>query len=63
MGWRTIRDEDLDRHWMAIERGDIGGIAALHGLLYECPQCGRRMWKKEGAKEYKVFSSEPSSSD
>jgi hypothetical protein len=53
----------MDRHWTAIERGDIGGIAALHGLLYECPQCGRRMWKKEGAKEYKVFSSEPSSSD
>ena len=57
-GWRTIRDVDLDRHLAAFETGDVGGIVATIGLLYECPQCGRLMWKKPGETEFLIYARE-----
>jgi hypothetical protein len=57
--WRTVRDVDTERHWAAIEDGDVSAIVATIGLLYECPQCGRLMWKKPGDAKFLIYAREP----
>lgn len=51
----------------ALEKGGVPYSVATHqefevivaesvGLLYECPSCGRIMWKKPLAKEFVVYA-------
>jgi hypothetical protein len=47
-GWRTYLDVDSEK--------DCG--ARAEGLLYECPQCGRLMWRKPGNDQYETFTPE-----
>jgi hypothetical protein len=56
--WRTVRDVDTERHWAAVENGDMRAIVATMGLLYECPQCGRLMWKKPGETAFVIYGRE-----
>jgi hypothetical protein len=34
-------------------------VADLTGLLYECPQCGRLLWKPPGADDFRCYAPEP----
>ncbi|MDQ3951122.1 MAG: hypothetical protein M3282_12380 [Gemmatimonadota bacterium] len=34
-------------------------VADLTGLLYECPRCGRLLWKPPGAADFRCYSPEP----
>ncbi len=43
-------------HPHADEYDEMTGIVAGEpGLLYECRECGRLMWRKPGDEEYRVF--------
>src|SRR4051795_9762675 len=44
-GWVTTRDVDMEEPEDRRPRG----------LLYECPQCGRIMWRKPGSDRYDIF--------
>jgi hypothetical protein len=44
-GWVTFPDVDMEQPEDRRRRG----------LLYECPQCGRIMWKKPGSDRYDIF--------
>jgi DNA-directed RNA polymerase subunit RPC12/RpoP len=44
-GWVTIPDADMDGPEDRKRRGS----------LYECPQCGRIMWRKPGSGGYDIF--------
>jgi len=57
-GWRTTRDEDFDRHWAAIENGNVNEIVATMGLLFEGPECRRLMWKKPGEMQFLIYARE-----
>lgn len=34
-------------------------VADLTGLLYECPRCGRLLWKPPGADDFRCYTPEP----
>jgi hypothetical protein len=34
-------------------------VAELTGLLYECPRCGRVLWKPPGAGDFRCYAPEP----
>lgn len=38
-------------------------VAESIGLLYECPRCGRIMWKKPLAKEFVVYTIDSNADD
>jgi hypothetical protein len=40
-----------------------GTIVAKWGRIYDCPQCGRIMWQKEGSKEFVAYSPIKNSSE
>ncbi len=59
-GWTTVRDRDyedlIDTEIAARDDQDAEGrVTRYHGLLYECPECGRIMWEKPGEDRFKVF--------
>jgi hypothetical protein len=56
MGWQTIRDMDIEKYVTANFKPTVE--VGLAGLLYECHQCGRLMWKKPGATNFKVYKPE-----
>ena len=74
-GWVTVRDREYEElialHCEAERRQQsgeavsrpreklFGEIVARRGRLYECPTCGRLMWKRPGGSTYAVFASEP----
>jgi hypothetical protein len=37
-------------------------IDELTGTLYECPSCGRLLWRRPGAEEYRSYAPEPPAS-
>jgi hypothetical protein len=54
---RLARAEPDSKAWddlIAADREVIG----LHGLLYECPACGRILWQKPGEAAFRIFSLE-----
>ncbi len=36
-------------------------VVELHGLLYECPNCGRVMWQQPGTKKFRIYTPEKNS--
>jgi hypothetical protein len=34
-------------------------VGDLTGLLYECPRCGRVLWKPPGADDFRSYTPEP----
>src|SRR5262245_60339283 len=46
-----------DAGWITTPDADMGGPEdrKRRGLLYECPQCGRIMWRKPDSDRYDVF--------
>jgi hypothetical protein len=44
-GWVTIPDADMDKP-------DDG---RRRGRLYECPHCGRILWRKPGGERFEIF--------
>ena len=76
-GWLTVRDRDEDRFFTLEAAGsasEYGGPPipdfsahvrewiSLHGRLYECPECGRLLWKRPGEAEYRSYRPEPPAS-
>ena len=59
-GWITVRDADYER-LLAAEQTEISEriTTPLQGRLYECMQCRRLHWQREGSREFRVYSSEP----
>jgi hypothetical protein len=63
-GWQT----GLDRDWEEIIKDEYAllygdeknGAEAKLGVMYECPECGRLMWKKPGADRFSIYKPEPS---
>lgn len=43
--------------WEALVAADAE-LETLHGVLYQCPRCGRILWKKPGDSGFKVFAPE-----
>jgi hypothetical protein len=37
-------------------------VADLTGLLYECPHCGRVLWKPAGAEDFRCYTPDPPAS-
>lgn len=35
-------------------------IMGFHGRMFECPSCGRIMWRPPGEEVFRVYSREPS---
>jgi hypothetical protein len=33
-------------------------VGEVTGLLYDCPDCGRLLWKRPGSKEFEAFQPE-----
>ena len=33
-------------------------VSDLTGLLYDCPQCGRLLWRRPGEEEYRSYGPE-----
>lgn len=65
-GWLTIRDSE-NAEFFELE-ADMGSVVqskrivqwlALHGRLYDCPKCGRLMWKPPAESEYRIYRPEP----
>jgi hypothetical protein len=63
-GWVTVRDVDYEA-LVASERTEPGSaqgtpptFVRLAGLLYECRECRRLMWKKPGEPEFRIFRPE-----
>jgi hypothetical protein len=60
-GWVTVRDVDYEALVASERAGPGSGESApsmfvrLAGLLYECTECGRLMWKKPGKSEFRIF--------
>jgi hypothetical protein len=48
--WPTKEQVDTDERTKAIVRKT--------GLLYECPHCGRLMWRKQGETEFRIYRPE-----
>jgi hypothetical protein len=65
-GWLTIRDRDQDELTPDDSTSPDQRIERWHelyrrsGLLYECPQCGRVMWKKRGETVFAIYRREES---
>src|SRR5262245_16948803 len=65
-GWQTIRDRDFEAFQKDVSASDRGDDAAVLrmvnycGLLYECPWCGRLMWRAPGRESavFRVFQPE-----
>ena len=63
-GWLTIRDRDQDELTPDSSTPSDEQIERWHqlyaksGLLYECPDCGRIMWKKRGEDVFAIFTRE-----
>ncbi|MCC7423384.1 MAG: hypothetical protein IT428_24165 [Planctomycetaceae bacterium] len=51
-GWLTIRDRDL----CAVK--SLDEIDDHLGLLYECPECGRVMWRLPDGDRFRVYHPE-----
>ncbi len=34
-------------------------VGELHGLLYDCPSCGRLLWRRPGEEEFRAYAPEP----
>jgi hypothetical protein len=77
-GWLTVRDREYEELLAAeAERGRLGAagmpapefaaadrrLGELHGLLYECPECGRLMWRPPGETEFRTYRPEPPASE
>lgn len=43
--------------WNGLVEADAE-LQAMHGVMYECPECGRLMWNKPGEDTYVVYSRE-----
>lgn len=60
-GWKTVRDRDYEA-MIAIEvdramnnDAEDRGVYQYWGLLYDCPECGRIMWKKPHQKGFTIY--------
>ena len=62
-GWITIRDRDFE----AVIEAELEArkeplsedrVTDYWGLLYECPRCGRVMWRKPGEEWFTIFRQE-----
>lgn len=62
-GWITVRDRDYEElihaecHHEQTDGGHIA-FARLAGLMYDCQECGRLMWRKPGEQDYRVYRRE-----
>jgi hypothetical protein len=52
-GWDELQaDAEKAGGWEQLQAAGDDAVVALSGLLYECPKCGRLMWKKRAGEEY-----------
>lgn len=64
-GHRTISDRDYETHFDDIRAsldGDTAAAARMRdkwGLLYECPECGRLAWLRDGSDVARVYVPQP----
>jgi hypothetical protein len=73
-GWKPVRDRDYEMFIEAktriemtagghpLDAAEVGrlrraAVSAL-GLLCECPDCGRIMWKRDGEDHYRIYTPE-----
>jgi hypothetical protein len=54
---REAKEGSLE--WEALLLADKTKVE-LHGLLYECPNCGRVMWQQPGEQEFRIYTLEKS---
>jgi hypothetical protein len=64
-GWVTIRDKDYDCLIQTeVQRADLAHvnpalsdreIVNVTGVLYECPDCGRLLWRQPGASDWLTY--------
>ena len=70
-GWLTVRDADYEQLiGVETERAALSArvpppveecgpgdrrVGELHGLLYECPSCGRLLWRRPGDQEFRAY--------
>ncbi len=73
-GWITVRDKDYERlvetevelHQTKFQGSDLHArhgeltrvVTELQGVLYQCPECGRIMWKPENSEQFRVYAPE-----
>lgn len=63
-GWLTVRDRDQEEMTPDESTPPDERIEAWHrlyhesGSLYECPNCGRIMWRKPGEQHFTVYRHE-----
>jgi hypothetical protein len=56
-GWKTVRDKDYESLIEAEreQEEDVRKVIQYWGLLYECPECGRVMWRKPDQSEFTIY--------
>jgi hypothetical protein len=56
--WLTVHDTEY-KQLLALEgtgnKADGTAAQRLRGALYECPECGRLMWRRPGERTYQFF--------